>query len=63
MKYAVEMGSRTMIHMRSFIKPGLGIPKFIGEGATQTNRHHGERSFFPPQNKEMYLVFQYATFS
>jgi hypothetical protein len=30
MQYSVEMGSGAMIHMRGFIKVGLGIKKLIG---------------------------------
>jgi hypothetical protein len=35
MKYAVEMGPGTIIHIQSFVK--------IGEGDTQTHRQHGDR--------------------
>jgi hypothetical protein len=36
MKYAVEMGSGVMISIRSFIKYGSAIQKFMGEKDTQT---------------------------
>jgi hypothetical protein len=32
MKYAIEMGSVTVINIRSFIKIGSGIQKLMGEG-------------------------------
>jgi hypothetical protein len=41
MKYAIEMGSRPMIYIPSFIKIGSGIRKLIG-GDTQTHRQHGD---------------------
>jgi hypothetical protein len=31
MKYAVEVGSRAMIHVADFIKIGSGIQKLIGQ--------------------------------
>jgi hypothetical protein len=36
MKYAVEMGSETMIYIPSFIKTGSGVQKLIGGGDMQT---------------------------
>jgi hypothetical protein len=36
MKYAVEMGSDAMIHIRSLIKIGSGIQKLIGREYTGT---------------------------
>jgi hypothetical protein len=41
MKYAVEMGSRAMIYIPSFIKIDSGIQKFIGENS-QIHRQHGD---------------------
>jgi hypothetical protein len=41
MKYAVEMGSGSMIYIPSFIKIGSGIQKLIGK-ATKTHRQHGD---------------------
>jgi hypothetical protein len=38
MKYAVEMGSVTIIYMPRFIKFGSGIQKLTGEDS-QTHRH------------------------
>jgi hypothetical protein len=38
MKYAVEMGSVTMVYIPGFIKIGSGIQKLIA-GDTQTQRH------------------------
>jgi hypothetical protein len=42
MKYAVEMGSGTIIYIPSFIKIGAGIRKLIGWD-TQTHRKGGDR--------------------
>jgi hypothetical protein len=57
MKYAVEMGSRAIIYIPSFIKIGLGIQKFIG-GDSSTHRQHGDLIslllFF--HNKESRLI-------
>jgi hypothetical protein len=54
MKYAVEMGSGTVIYIPSFIKIGAGIQKLMGEGNSRTQRQYGELinvfAFF--QNKE-----------
>jgi hypothetical protein len=36
---AIEMGSGTMIYIRSFIKIGSSIQKLIEEGNIQTHRH------------------------
>jgi hypothetical protein len=36
MKYAVEMGSGSMIYIPSFLKIGSGIQKLIGGGFTDT---------------------------
>jgi hypothetical protein len=41
MKYTVEMGSRAMIYIPSFIKIGLGIQK--SRGGIQRDRQHGDR--------------------
>jgi hypothetical protein len=55
MKYAAEMGSGAMIHIR-FIKIGSGIQKLI-RGDSHTERQHGDGisllSLF--QNKESRL--------
>jgi hypothetical protein len=43
MKYAVEMGSGTMIYIPSSIKIGSGIQKLMGRGRdTQRHRQHGD---------------------
>jgi hypothetical protein len=42
MKYAVDMGSSTMIYIPSFINAGSGIQNLI-RGNTQTHRQHGDR--------------------
>jgi hypothetical protein len=42
-KYAVEMGSRAMIYIPSFVKIGSGIQKLMGGGDSQTHRQHGDR--------------------
>jgi hypothetical protein len=39
MKYAVEMGSSTTIHIPSFIKIGSGIHELVG-GDLETHRQH-----------------------
>jgi hypothetical protein len=41
MKPAVEMGSRAMIYMPSFIKSGSGLQNLVGGGLT--HRQHGDR--------------------
>jgi hypothetical protein len=41
MKHAVEMGSRVMIYIPSFVKIGSGIQKLIREN-TQTHREDGD---------------------
>jgi hypothetical protein len=41
MKYAVQMGSDTMIYIPSFIEVGSGITKLI-EKDSQVHRHHGD---------------------
>jgi hypothetical protein len=41
MKYAVKMGSLSMIHIPSFLKTGSDIQKLI-RGNTQTHRQQGE---------------------
>jgi hypothetical protein len=41
MKYAVEMDSRAIIYIPSFIKIGSGIQKLMG-GETQRGRQHGD---------------------
>jgi hypothetical protein len=38
MKYAVEMGSGTVIYMPSFIKTGAGIQKLMGGGRGYADR-------------------------
>jgi hypothetical protein len=46
MKYAVEMGTDAMVHIRSFIKIGSGIQRLIGEveGFTDTDaQKHAHR--------------------
>jgi hypothetical protein len=40
MKYAVEMGSGTMIFTPSFIKIGSDIQKLMGGGDSQAQRQH-----------------------
>jgi hypothetical protein len=41
-KYAVEMGSDTIIYILSFTKIGAGSQKLIGRGVdSQEYRHHG----------------------
>jgi hypothetical protein len=42
MKYAVEMGSGSMIHILIFIKISLDIQNLI-VGHSQTHRQHGDR--------------------
>jgi hypothetical protein len=42
MKYAVEMGSGSMIHVPNFIIIGSGIKKFMG-GGRQTHGQNGDR--------------------
>jgi hypothetical protein len=39
MNYAIEMGSGTMMCIRSFIKIGLGVQMLLGGG---TQRGHGD---------------------
>jgi hypothetical protein len=41
MKYAIEMGSGSMIHVPSFLKIDSGIQKLIGGGDAQTNGARG----------------------
>jgi hypothetical protein len=38
MKYAVELGSRAMMYIPTFIKIGSGIQKLTGCGETDTYR-------------------------
>jgi hypothetical protein len=42
MKYAVEMGSGSMIYMPNFIKTGSGIQNLTGVDS-QTPSQHGDR--------------------
>jgi hypothetical protein len=42
MKYAVEMGSDTMIYILRFVKIGSGTQKLILWGDSQTHRQHGD---------------------
>jgi hypothetical protein len=62
MKHAVEMGSGAMMYIRSFIKIGSAIQKFIGW--IHRHRQHGIRisllSFF--QNEESGLKIAYNSF-
>jgi hypothetical protein len=61
MKYTVEMGSRAMIYIPSFIKIGSGTQKLIG--GRYTDIRHGDcislPSFF--QNKESRLLSEYKS--
>jgi hypothetical protein len=43
MKYAVQMGSGTVIYIPSFIKIGSGIQKLVWAGGSQSHRQNGER--------------------
>jgi hypothetical protein len=57
MKYAVQMGSGTMIYeyTSSFIKIGSGIQKLMGGGDSEIYRQHGDRisllSFFQKKDE------------
>jgi hypothetical protein len=59
MKYAVEMGSGTMVYIPSFIKSRSGIQKLI-RGDTQTHRQQGDliSLLLFLQNKESRLKMQ-----
>jgi hypothetical protein len=43
MKYAVVIGSVTMIYIPSFIKIGSGRHSKVDKGDTQTHRQNGDR--------------------
>jgi hypothetical protein len=43
MKYAVEMGSRVMVYIPSFIKIGTAIQKLIGRGDKLRHTRHADR--------------------
>jgi hypothetical protein len=60
MKYAVEMGSDTMIYVPSFIKIGSGIQKLIEGGYTDTQtvpRSCKPTSIFLKENYANTFVF------
>jgi hypothetical protein len=46
MNYSVEMGSRAIIYIPSFIKIGSDIEKLIG-GDTHTDREVISKGYFP----------------
>jgi hypothetical protein len=58
MKYALEMGSGSVIYIPSFIKIGSGIQKLIGQTHIQTHREYRDcislLLFF--QNKESGII-------
>jgi hypothetical protein len=56
MKYAVEMGSGTMIYIPSFIKTGSGIQKLRGGEAQRAWWSHKPTYFF--LNKESKLTYK-----
>jgi hypothetical protein len=58
MKYAVQMGSDTMVCIPSFIKTNSGIQKLIERGDTQKHRHTDStvsHNLLPFQNKNILL--------